>query len=82
MLTAQNIQQLLCESPTLIPVFQRALEVIEEHVLIYMLEMTNEVYSAGTDLKNDGSNEPRTWGGSFLKALKKTEHADYIFKGC
>ncbi len=80
MLSAHLIQQLLGESPTLLPVFRWTLEVIDEQTLIYMLEMTHKMHISGTDLKNDGSDEPRMLGGSFLKRLKKTEHADYIVK--
>ncbi len=81
MLTPYVIQQLLCDTQTLIPVYRRALEMLSEETITALLEETLQMYIDGTDLKNDGSNEPRTWGGSFLKALKKTEHAHYIFKG-
>ncbi len=81
MLTPYVIQQLLCETQTLIPVYRRALEMLSEETITALLEETLQMYIDGTDLKNDGSNEPRTWGGSFLKALKKTDDAHYIFKG-
>ncbi len=81
MLTPYIIQQLLCDTQTLIPVYRRTLEMLSEETITALLEETLQMYIDGTELKNDGSNEPRTWGGSFLKALKKTEHAHYIFKG-
>ncbi len=81
MLTPDIIRQLLCETSTLIPVYRCTLEMLSDDIITTLLEETLQMYIDGTDLKNDGSNEPRTWGGSFLKALKKTEHAHYIFKG-
>ncbi len=81
MLTAHIIVAMLCEPPSLIPVFRRALEMHGEQTITTLLEVTLQIYVNGNELKNDGSNQPRTWGGSLLKLLKMSEHAHYIFKG-
>ncbi len=81
MLTPYILQQLLGDTQTLIPVYRRALGMLSDETIAALLEETLQRYIGGTDLKNDGSNEPKTRGASFLKALKKTEHANYIFKG-